>query len=51
MSILVINAVGLVGSHISLTLKQRGDDVVGLDKHDVFIIKGDLNDTKLLAKL
>lgn len=51
MSVLINGAVCFVGSHISFTLKWRGDDIVGLDKHDVFIIEGDLNESKLLAKL
>ncbi|KAG5082357.1 hypothetical protein JHK84_052395 [Glycine max] len=51
MSVLVIGAVGFVGSHVSLVLKRHRDDIIGLDKHDVFIVEGDLNETKLLAKL
>lgn len=70
MSVLVTGAGGFVGSHVSLSLKKRGDGVVGLDnfnnyydpslKRDrqsllntngIFIVEGDINDAKLLAKL
>ena len=44
MSVLIIGAAGFVSSHVSLMLKRRGDDIVGLHKHNVFIIVGDLND-------
>ncbi|KAB2606147.1 UDP-glucuronate 4-epimerase 1 [Pyrus ussuriensis x Pyrus communis] len=70
MSVLVIDTVGFVGTHLSLALKKHGDGVVGIDNfnsyydpslkkarqsllktHSVFIVKGDINDNRLLDKL
>lgn len=69
-SVLVTGAAGFVGSHVSLSLKKRGDGVVGLDNfnhyydpllkksrkellhsNNIFIVDGDINDVRLLAKL
>ncbi|KAI3930673.1 hypothetical protein MKX01_037119 [Papaver californicum] len=52
MSVLVTGAAGFVGSHVSLALKKRGDGVKSLlNDHGIFIVEGDINDAKLLAKL
>ncbi|RRT37028.1 hypothetical protein B296_00054763 [Ensete ventricosum] len=70
MSVLVTGAAGFVGTHVSLTLRKRGDGVVGLDNfnsyydpslkkarevllesHGVFVVEGDIDDARLLAKL
>ncbi|TVU21622.1 hypothetical protein EJB05_31271, partial [Eragrostis curvula] len=47
LSVLVTGAVGFVGTHCSLVLRKRGR----LSSHGVFVVEGDINDGRLLAKL